>query len=80
MNPFFKFLELIPTTKKYYGTIASINIDLITVILVGGGTISFRNIAYARSFAANTKVWLENHQGTFVMTQAPTMESYVLNV
>lgn len=80
MNPYSKFLSLIPTTKKYYGTISSINIDLITVSLVGGGLISFRNIAYARSFAANTKVWLENKSGTFTMTQAPNLESFVLYV
>lgn len=80
MNAFAKFLELLPTTKRFYGHIDSINTDLITVVLVGGGTISFRNAQYARSFSTNTSVWLENNSGTFVMTQAPNFPTYTLQV
>lgn len=74
-NVFKQFIELFPTTKKFYGTLDSIVGDLITVSIQGGGVIKFHSAFYARSFATGNKVWLESRGGEWTLSQAPSFSA-----
>lgn len=72
MNPLKRLRNLLPQTKRFYGSVISINGDRLAIQPLAGGVITIHSQPYAEQFQQNDKVWLTQDQGNWTLEAAPT--------